>query len=75
MVSPTWNSFSFRSFVRVCVRASGQARQGEAVCVCATMLLSILGGWRSVCGLGRGVRRVPVPSLGRALNFLVFQFV
>ena len=33
----------FVSFVRACMRASGRARQGEAVCVCEAMFLPSLG--------------------------------
>ena len=59
-MSPTGKSYSFRSFVRACVRA-GEARRGEAVCGRETMCLPWLGrgsaksppAWRS------GARALP----------------
>ena len=67
--SGLWAKLGNRVSVCPCVRASGRAKRGEAVCV----LLPRLGGWGSVCAVVRGVAWLGVfrTWLGHALSLLV----
>ena len=58
-------------FVRACVRASGRARRGEAVCPCEELFRPRLGGRRFVCPPGR-VAPPQVRWVGVSQSLLVF---